>query len=77
MLHKAVVQRYAAELREQGKSAKNINQRLSAIRKLASEAADMGHIPQDIATGIKNVKGIKTGNWLTKQQAHDLRYRRP
>lgn len=54
MLHKAVVQRYAAELREQGKSAQNINQRLSA---LASEAADMGHIPQDIATGIQIVKG--------------------
>jgi len=77
VLHKAVVQRYAAELREQGKSAQNINQRLSAIRKLASEAADMGHIPQEIATGMRNVKGLKaegirTGNWLTKQQAQEL-----
>ena len=77
VLHKAVVQRYAAELSQQGKSAQNINQRLSAIRKLASEAADMGHIPQDIANGIKNVKGmraegIRTGNWLTKEQAQEL-----
>jgi site-specific recombinase XerD len=77
VINKATVQRYAADLREQGKSAQNINQRLSAIRKLASEAADMGHIPQDIATGIKNVRGIRAegircGNWLTKQQAQDL-----
>ncbi|MCX5990871.1 MAG: site-specific integrase [Chloroflexi bacterium] len=37
VLHKAVVQRYVAELRDQGKSAQNINQRLSAIRKLVNE----------------------------------------
>src|SRR5687768_14085344 len=41
-LNKAVVQRYAAELRESGLSAATINQRLSAIRKLAQEAADNG-----------------------------------
>ncbi len=69
--------RYAAELRERGYSAQNINQRLFAIRRLAGEAADMGHLPQDIATAIKNVRGIRaegirTGNWLSKEQAQDL-----
>lgn len=77
ILCKAVVQRYAAELQEQGHSPQNINQRLSAIRKLAAEAADLGHIPLEIADGIKNVKGIRsegirTGNWLTRNQAQDL-----
>ena len=74
VLHKAVVQRYAAELREQGKSAHSINQRLSA---LASEAADMGYIPQDIAAGIQILNGIRatgisTGNRLAKQQAQEV-----
>jgi site-specific recombinase XerD len=74
---KAVVQRYSAELREQGRSPQNVNQRLCAVRKLASEAADLGHIPLEIANGIKNVKGIRqegirTGNWLSKQEAQEL-----
>lgn len=76
-LNKATVQRYAAELRAQGISASSINQRLSAIRKLAREASDNGAIPEQIANGIKAVKGIKqegtrAGNWLTKEQAQDL-----
>lgn len=41
-LNKAVVQRYAAGLREAGMSPSSVNQRLSAIRKLAAEAADNG-----------------------------------
>src|SRR5437660_12935960 len=41
-LNKAVVQRYASELREAGRSASSVNQRLSAIRKLAAEAPDTG-----------------------------------
>ena len=76
-LNKATVQRYAAELREQGIGASSINQRLSAIRKLAREAADNGAMPEPIANGIKNVKGIRqegtrAGNWLTKDQAQKL-----
>jgi len=73
-LSKAVVQRYAAELREDGRSSSSINQRLSAIRKLASEAADNGLIDAQIAGGIRAVKGARqegrrTGNWLTCEQA--------
>jgi integrase/recombinase XerD len=73
-LNKAVVQRYAAELRERGSSSSSINQRLSAIRKLAAEAADNGALDQQVAGGIRAVKGARregrrTGNWLTREQA--------
>jgi integrase/recombinase XerD len=73
-LSKAVVQRYAAELREAGIAASSVNQRLSAIRKLASEAADNGALDPQVASGIRAVKGARsegrrTGNWLTREQA--------
>jgi site-specific recombinase XerD len=73
-LNKAVVQRYAAELREAGMAASSINQRLSAIRKLAAEAADNGALDPAVANGIRAVKGARregrrTGNWLTREQA--------
>jgi len=76
-LNKLSVQRYAAELRESGLSAATINQRLSAIRKLAAEASDNGALDAQIANGIRAVKGIRqegtrTGNWLAKQQAQQL-----
>lgn len=73
-LNKAVVQRYAAELREAGMAASSINQRLSAIRKLALEAADNGALDPQVANGIRSVKGARregrrTGNWLTREEA--------
>jgi site-specific recombinase XerD len=73
-LNKAVVQRYAAELREAEMSSSSVNQRLSAIRKLASEAADNGLLDPQIAGGIRAVKGAcqegrRTGNWLTREEA--------
>lgn len=73
-LNKALVQRYASELREAGMSASGVNQRLSAIRKLALEAADNGALDPQIASGIRAVKGARsegrrTGNWLTREQA--------
>ncbi len=73
-LNKALVQRYAAELRDTGLSSASINQRLSAIRKLAAEAADNGALDPQIAGGIRAVKGARqegrrTGNWLTREQA--------
>jgi site-specific recombinase XerD len=76
-LTKAAVQRYAAELREAGLSAATINQRLSAIRKLAAEASDNGALDPQIANGIRAIKGVRqegtrTGNWLVKQQAQQL-----
>jgi site-specific recombinase XerD len=73
-LSKAVVQRYAAQLREAGMAPSSINQRLSAIRKLALEAADNGALDPQVASGIRAVKGARyegrrTGNWLTREQA--------
>ncbi|MCA1850206.1 MAG: site-specific integrase [Acidobacteria bacterium] len=69
-LNKAIVQRYAAELREAGMAPSSINQRLSAIRKLAAEAADNGALDPQIANAVRSVKGARqegrrTGNWLT------------
>jgi site-specific recombinase XerD len=73
-LNKAVVQRYTTELREAGMSASSVNQRLSAIRKLAAEAADNGLLDAQIAGSIRAVKGARqegrrTGNWLTREEA--------
>ena len=73
-LNKALINRYVKELREQKFSSSNINQKLSAIRKLASEAEDNNLIDSRIANGIRAVKGIpargrRTGNWLTREEA--------
>jgi len=50
---------------------------MSAIRKLAAEAADNGLLAPALAQGIsrvKNVKstGIRVGNWLSQRQAQAL-----
>lgn len=76
-MSKAVVQRYATELRDAGRSSATINQALSAIRKLAVEADDNGAMDSKVANGIKAVKGVRqegtrTGNWLTKHDAQRL-----
>ncbi|MGD0093382.1 MAG: tyrosine-type recombinase/integrase, partial [Planctomycetota bacterium] len=60
-----------------GLSASTINIRLSAVRKLALEAADNGLMPPELAAGIARVKGAKqqgtrTGKWLTLEQAERL-----
>jgi hypothetical protein len=46
-----------------------INARLSALRKLAAEAADNGLIPLEVAASIARVhgvgqRGVRLGNWL-------------
>lgn len=76
-LCKATIQRYKAYMQELGFSAASINQRLSAIRKLALEASDNGLISEQISNGIKNVSGLRqegqrSGNWLTREQAQNL-----
>lgn len=58
-LTKATVQAYIANLRAQGTGAASINQALSALRKLASEAADNGLLDPTLAAGIGNIKGEK------------------
>lgn len=76
-LNKASVQRYKVVLQEQGLAPSSINQRVSAIRKLAQEAADNNLIDPVLANGIARVKGVKqqgvrSGLWLTKDQAQAL-----
>jgi site-specific recombinase XerD len=74
---KATVQLYARYLEEQGLSASTINVRLTAVRRLAAEAADNALLAPALASGISRVKGIRqhgtrTGNWLTGEQAERL-----
>ena len=71
---KATIQEYKQTLTG---SPASINLRMSAIRKLASEAADNGLLDPTIASGIQHVSGVaahgvRAGNWLTKQQAQNL-----
>ncbi len=73
-LTKATVQEYRATLTG---SPASVNLKISAIRKLAQEAADNGLIEQQIANGVLRVHGVtshgvRAGNWLTKQQAQQI-----
>jgi site-specific recombinase XerD len=79
---RAAVQAHRAHLEAEGYSAATINQRLSAIRKLATEAAANGFLAYEAADAIKQVPGAKQrgtrmGNWLTKQQTQALLDRPP
>jgi integrase len=74
---RASVQRYRALLLEAGLAPSTINQKLSAIRALASEAADNGLLDPQLAAGVSRVKGvssagIRTGNWLSQVDAQRL-----
>ena len=74
---KATVQRYRAHLVDSGLSSSTVNLYMTAIRRLAVEAADNGLMGSELASGIGRVKGIKregvrTGNWLTARQAETL-----
>lgn len=74
---KAAVNAYREHLLQKGKSRSSINQALSAIRKLAAEAADNGLVPPTLAYGVERVKGVKqegvrAGNWLAKEAAEKL-----
>jgi len=74
---KATVQAHVSALRAAGVSASSINQRLTAIRKLAGELADNAIIDHSTAQAISRVEGVRVegkrlGNWLTKDQAQTL-----
>ncbi len=74
---KATINAYREQLLMSGKSRSSINQALSAIRKLASEAADNGMVPPTLAYGVERVKGVKqtgvrAGNWLSNSDAEAL-----
>ena len=68
------MQRYRAELQAQGLGAVSINHRLTALRKLATEAADNGLLAPPLAAGIARLRGLRPqgrrlGNWLSRPEA--------
>jgi site-specific recombinase XerD len=74
---KATVQSFKAFLQGKGLAPSSINQKLSAIRKMALEASDNNLLDPIIAGGISRVPSVKisgtrTGNWLTREQAQQL-----
>lgn len=76
-LSKLVVEEYRTELERQRLSPSTVNVRLSALRKLVSEAAGIGLLPVETAASIQKVRGarklgVRAGNWLTKEQASAL-----
>jgi site-specific recombinase XerD len=74
---KATVQAWRATLETAGVAASSINVRLSAVKKLAAEAADNGLVAPEVAATIARVKGakrhgVRAGKWLTLEQAERL-----
>src|ERR1700748_2409798 len=67
--------RVALEARKLGPIS--INVRITAVRKLAVEAADNGLLAPELASGVARIKGVRShgvrvGNWLSLQQAQAL-----
>ena len=74
---KATVAAWRVALEARGLGAVSINVRITAVRKLAVEAADNGLLASELANGITRVKGVvskgvRLGNWLTAKQAQAL-----
>jgi site-specific recombinase XerD len=74
---KATVSAWRVALEARGLGAVSINVRITAVRKLAVEAADNGLLAPELANGITRVKGgaskgIRLGNWLSIHQAQRL-----
>ena len=71
------VQRYMRALELAAASPQVRNQALAALKKLASEAAELSWIDQSAAAQISRIKarritGIRSGKWLTRDQAQRL-----
>jgi site-specific recombinase XerD len=74
---KATVSAWRVSLEARGLGSSSIIIRMSAIRKLAVEAADNGLLAPELAAGIARVKsaksvGIRVGNWLSLRQTQAL-----
>lgn len=74
---KATVSAWRVSLEERRLGSSSVIIRMSAIRKLAAEAADNGILAPELAAGISRVKsaksvGIRMGNWLSVRQAQAL-----
>src|SRR5665647_809276 len=74
---KATVSAWRVTLESRGLGSVSINVRITAVRKLAVEAADNGLLAPELAAGIARIKGAKSkgvrvGNWLSIRQAQTL-----
>jgi site-specific recombinase XerD len=74
---KVTVSAWRVTLEARGLGSVSINVRITAVRKLAAEAADNGLLAPELAAGIARVKsaksmGVRTGNWLSLKQAQAL-----
>jgi integrase len=74
-LTRALLMEYRATM--EALSASTINVRLSAIRKMVSEARRNGMVGVEEAASLSEIpnisqKGTRLGNWLTREQAKEL-----
>src|ERR1700674_5669774 len=74
---KATASAWRVALEARGLGSVSINVRITAVRKLAVEAADNGLLAPELAAGITRIKGVKSkgvrvGNWLSLRQAQTL-----
>src|SRR5229473_2626964 len=74
---KATVSAWRVALEARRLGSISINVRITAVRKLAVEAADNGLLAPELAAGITRIKGVKmkgvrVGNWLSVPQAQAL-----
>jgi len=74
---KATVAAWRVALEARGLGSISINVRITAVRKLAVEAADNGLLAPELAAGICRIKGVaskgvRLGNWLSVKQAQAL-----
>jgi integrase len=74
---KAIVAAWRVALEARGLGPISINVRITAVRKLAVEAADNGLLAPELAAGITRIKGVaakgvRLGNWLSVKQAQAL-----
>jgi integrase len=75
--NKTTVQQYRCILEQRHLSPSGVKVRLAAIRRLAAEMTDNGLLDPLSASGIAKVRGpnrrgVRSGNWLTLQQAEEL-----
>src|SRR5450432_2630325 len=75
--NKSTVSAWRVALEGRSLGSVSINVRITAVRKLAVEAADNGLLAPELAAGIARVKGAKSmgvrvGNWLSLRQAQVL-----
>src|SRR5689334_11618136 len=74
---KATVAAWRVALEARGLGPISINVRITAVRKLAVEAAGNGLLAPELAAGITRIKGVaakgvRLGNWLSVKQAQAL-----